>query len=85
MNNANSNNKLMIERYLLGRMTDEEAASFEERFLSSEDLLNELEAAERLQQGLQTVAAVDKADSRRESREDEPAATGIISLCHSPR
>ncbi len=85
MNNANSNNKLMIERYLLGRMTDEEAASFEERFLSSEELLNELEAAERLQQGLQTVAAVDKADSRKDSRNEERAAAGVMSLFHSPR
>lgn len=81
MNESNSNNKLMIERYLLGRMSDEEAASFEERFLASEALLDELEAAERLQQGLQTVAAVDKADGRTNTR----AETGVSSLFHSPR
>jgi hypothetical protein len=85
MNNANSNNKLMIERYLLGRMTDEEAASFEERFLASDELLNELEAAERLQQGLQTVAAVDRADGRKEARDGERDAAGVMSLFHSPR
>lgn len=85
MNEANSNNKLMIERYLLGRMTDEEAASFEEQFLASEELLNELEAAERLQQGLQTVAAVDKAGGEGTSRNAAGAAAGVMSLFNSPR
>ena len=85
MNEANSNNKLMIERYLLGRMTDEEAAAFEERFLASKELLDELEAAERLQQGLQTVAAVDKADGQGHPGDDEGVAAGLMSLFHSPR
>ena len=85
MNEANSNNKLMIERYLLGRMTDEEAASFEEQFLASETLLNELEAAERLQQGLQTVAAVDKAGGEGISQDAEGATAGVMSLFNSPR
>ncbi len=84
MNKSNSNNKLMIERYLLGRMSDEEAASFEERFLASEALLDELEAAERLQQGLQTVAAVDKAAGRTDTGAED-ASAGVMSLFHSPR
>jgi hypothetical protein len=85
MNEANSNNKLMIERYLLGRMTDEEAASFEERFLASEKLLNELEVAERLQQGLQTVAAIDKAGGKGVSRNAAGATAGVMSLFNSPK
>ena len=52
------NENLLVERYLQGSLSEEEAAAFEERFLSSPDLLDELEAAERLQQGMHDVEAL---------------------------
>lgn len=85
MNEANTNKDLLIERYLLGRMTEEDAASFEEQFLASGELLDELETAERLQQGLQTVAAVEKARGKVDQRGARVASSGITALFHSPR
>lgn len=46
----------VIERYLAGRLTDEERAAFEERCLWCSDTLQELEVAERLREGLRDVA-----------------------------
>lgn len=51
---------LLIERYLRGDLKKEEREAFEERFLSSPELLDQLEAAERLQEGLLDVGAVEE-------------------------
>jgi hypothetical protein len=45
----------VIERYLSGRLTDEERAAFEERCLWCSDTLQELEVAERLREGLRDM------------------------------
>ena len=52
------NENLLVERYLQGSLSEEEAAAFEERFLSSPELLDELETSERLQQGMHDVEAL---------------------------
>lgn len=86
---------LLIERYLQGKLSAEEQAAFEEAFLSSGELLNELEAAEKLQQGLQDLAALQEAgEEERRLRDlvarDRAAATagqrsGLMALFGSPR
>lgn len=45
----------VIERYLSGRLTDEERGAFEERCLWCSETLRELEVAERLREGLRDV------------------------------
>lgn len=45
----------VIERYLSGRLTDEERDAFEERCLWCSETLQELEVAERLREGLRDV------------------------------
>lgn len=59
-------NNMLIERYLQGALTREESEAFEEAFLSSPELLDQLEAAERLQQGLKDVRAVESEEARHE-------------------
>ncbi len=44
-----------IERYLLGRLSEQEEAEFEAYYLSNQDCLDQLEAARKLMQGLQLV------------------------------
>jgi hypothetical protein len=73
------NENLLIERYLQGKLSDEKAASLEEQFLSSDELLDELEAAELLEQGLLDVSAVENA------RAIEKPASNVVSLFRSPR
>lgn len=72
------NEKLVIERYLKGALSTEEREAFEEAFLASPELLDQLEAAERLQEGLKDLGAdgVDFHGARRSF----PAT-----LFHSPR
>lgn len=52
---------LLVERYLQGALTEEEAEAFEELYLSSPELLDQLEAGEKLQQGMQDLAALKSA------------------------
>lgn len=52
---------LLIERYMEETLPFEEQSAFEEQFLSSGELLDQLEAAERLRQGMHDVIAVQKA------------------------
>ncbi len=52
-------NKLLIERYLQGTLSLEEEAEFEEAIVASPELLDQLEAAERLQHGLKDLSAVE--------------------------
>lgn len=85
MDEEHINRDLLIEQYLQGKLSDEEAATFEERFLSSDDLLNELETAERLRQGLQDVVALDKAHAPGKDHLWEEPASSVVSLFRSPR
>lgn len=48
----------IVERYLQDRLSAEEEAEFEECFLANPELLDELEFADKLRQGLQDVATV---------------------------
>jgi hypothetical protein len=73
------NEKMLVEHYLEGKLTAEQVASFEEQFLSSDELLNELEAAERLGQGLQDVSALENAHVTKKP------ASNVVSLFQSPR
>lgn len=52
---------LLVERYLRGGLSAEEEATFEEVLLASPELLDQLEAAERLQGGLRDLNAVEGA------------------------
>jgi len=70
---------LLVERYLQGRLSAEEQAAFEEALLSSEDLLDQLESAELLQQGMNDVATLEQA---------QPASARpfwLVSMFNSPR
>ena len=70
---------MLVERYLEGKLTAEQTASFEEQFLSSDELLNELEAAERLGQGLHDVSALENAHVTKK------LTSNVVSLFQSPR
>lgn len=48
----------VVERYLSGRLTEEELAAFEERCLWDQEVLDELEVIERLREGLQDQGQV---------------------------
>ncbi len=54
---------LLVERYLRGELSAEEQTAFEEALLSSADLVDQLESAEMLQQGLRDVATLERAHS----------------------
>ena len=79
------NDNLLIERYLQGKLSEEEAADFEESFLSSGELLDELEAAERLQQGLNDLAILEKAQAPGKDRLPGKLVSSINSMFQSPR
>jgi len=68
---------LLIERYLEDTLSIEEREAFEEQFLSSAELLDELEAAERLGQGLHDVTALENAHVAKK-------APKTVSLLQSP-
>ena len=63
MNKKHTDESRLIERYLAVELSDSEREAFEERVLSSPALLDELEAEERLQQGLQDVTALEMANA----------------------
>ena len=73
------NENMLVERYLKGKLTAEQAAAFEEQFLSSDELLNELEAAERLGQGLHDMSALENAHVTKKP------TSNVVSLFQSPR
>lgn len=60
---------LLIDRYLLGDLTESEQTEFEERLVWDTELIDEVELAERLREGLRQTAA---------STETEVAAPGLI-------
>jgi len=85
MDEYGTNDRLLIERYVQGKLSEDEAADFEERFLSSDELLDELEAAERLQQGLNLLSAIEKSQAAGTSQPTGKPVSGFRSLFQSPR
>ena len=85
MDDKHTNDTLLIERYLQGKLSVEEAAEFEEQFLGSDHLLDELESAERLQQGLQDLTALDKANAPARGRRGGGVASNVVAIFQSPR
>ena len=73
------NNQLLIEKYLQGVLSTEEEQDFDELYLSSPELLDQLEAAEQLQQGMKDIAAV------AESSQAPTYSRRNASMFHSPR
>ncbi len=57
----------VIERYLLGRLTSEEARAFEELYIGDPELLEELESAKALHEGLAELAVKGKLGERKPS------------------
>lgn len=53
----------IVDRYLMGRLPEEESARFEEHYLHCQACLDALEVAEKLRAGLQRTAAADAARS----------------------
>lgn len=79
------NEEMLIERYLEGKLTAEQAATFEEQFLSSDELLNELETAERLGQGLHDVSALENAHVTKKPTSNIVSSSNVTALFQSPR
>jgi len=79
MDEKHTKDDMLVERYLEGKLTAEQAVSFEEQFLSSDKLLNELEAAERLGQGLHDMSALENAQITKKPK------SNVVSLFRSPR
>lgn len=73
------NDNLLIERYLRDELSPAEAAAFEEAYLGSGELLDDLEAAEKLQQGLRDVTVLEKSVAR------SPRSRRIPSIFFSPQ
>ena len=72
-------NNLLVERYLRGELSTEEQAAFEEAMLSSADLVDQLESAELLQQGLRDVAILEPPQSA------DSTTSLLVSFFSSPR
>jgi hypothetical protein len=64
----------VIERFVLGRLSDSELSAFEQHFLGCPACLDQLEAVERLHSGVKGVAA-----------EEVAARLGLLSLLHRSR
>ena len=84
MNNNHTDESRLIERYLANELSESEREAFEERVLYSPALLDELEAAERLQQGLQDVAALEMANAPADQSIGR-TGSAVVSLFQSPR
>jgi hypothetical protein len=61
---------LLVDRYLAGALPDDELADFEERLVWDEELIDELDLAERLREGMLAAA--------RERQNAAPADTGFV-------
>jgi hypothetical protein len=79
------NGTMLVERYLEGKLTAEQTAAFEEQFLSSDELLDELETAERLGQGLHDVRALENAHATENPTSDVVSSSSVAALFRSPR
>jgi len=75
------NENLLIERHLQGKLSEREQEALEEQIMMSEDLLNDAEAAELLQRGIQDVHTVE----RSRARSPEKQAHWLASLFYSPQ
>ena len=84
MNKNHTDESLLIERYLANELSDSEREAFEERVLYSPALLDELEAAERLQQGLQDVTALEMANAPADQSAGR-TQHAVVTLFQSPR
>lgn len=84
MNKNQTEESLLIERYLADELSDSEREAFEERLLYSLGLLDELEAAESLQRGLQDVTAMEMANAP-VGQSSGRAGSAVVSLFQSPR
>lgn len=73
------NKKLLVEKYFLGTLSMEEEQEFEELFLASPELLDQLETAEILQQGMKDLDAVER------SGKAPVTELGKTSVFRSPR
>ena len=56
MNHRDIEEHHVVERYVAGRLSEEEVAAFEEHYLDCQACIDRVEDAERLQRGLQRVA-----------------------------
>ena len=85
------NEQLLIERYLQGTLSDEEEKAFEEAIVSSPGLLDQLEATERLREGLKDLHAVGGFETQGSRGfaaargTGSPALAAVTGLFHSPR
>lgn len=85
MKKNQTNDDRLIDRYLAGELAGEELEAFEERLLYSPVLLDELEASERLRQGVQDVAAMERANAPAFRAVASAGSASVVSLFRSPR
>jgi hypothetical protein len=64
MNRQYIRDNQVVERYLQGRLTDDEKAAFEEAYLGDAELLQELETADLLRRGLEAHDAAQRREQR---------------------
>ena len=64
MNHAEIDEREIVEHYVAGKLTAQDAARFEEHYLGCPTCIRAIEDAERLKRGLETVAAQDLAARR---------------------
>ena len=62
MNHRDVEQEAVVDRYLLGRLTAEEAELFEEHYLGCPECVEQLELGERLRRGLRRAVAQDVAE-----------------------
>ncbi len=84
MNKNLTDESRLIEQYLANELSDSEREAFEERVLYTPGLLDELEAAERLQQGLQDVTALERANAPADWSAGH-SRHAVVTLFQSPR
>src|SRR5262245_4024538 len=88
MDHSGIDDQLTAERYVLGRLSEEERHRFEEHFLDCPRCLDSIEAAEGLRDGLQEVGVAESpapasnvAPFRRERRPARPFLTFLAAAC----
>ena len=85
MDTKQKNENMLVERYLEGKLSDEEAASFEQQFLSSDELLDELETAELLGRGLHDLSTLENTQVAENLVSGAVSSSSVASLFQSPR
>lgn len=61
MDHTDIENRQIVDRYVMGKLPPDEAANFEEHYLSCPECLDRLEVAESMQRGFQRAAGRDAA------------------------